>query len=628
MDDSSLPRRGITRRDFVGGTLVGAGVALLSARSPAETQKLGVAWSGYAGVGDYAVSNGTTGDVMGAAHKIRDRAYDGDLPDVIDTREEYDVVVVGGGFSGLAAMYELQKLRAQSTCLLIDNYPIFGGFAKSNEFDVDGYRIAGPQASINFFLPNGPGAFADVVAEYWDALGIPEHFQFVQPEGANPAMVFPKATSGPLYYGEQCGSFGYYFDNELTHGKGVWVNDIWSGDLKRAPMAESLKRGLLAVRDRRLQVKAETDQDAWMDGISFADLVTREMGLSPEVLSYMAPIMGTSGPSPQSSAYAWRSFPGVGRFAEGSPGFELANRWVSFPGGNAVLLRHFVKALFPDAIRGPRNFEAIATNPVNFAALDRAGDKRRMRLSATAVRVSHEGDPRVAERVSVVYEKGGKLYRVKARAVVLGIGSWVSKHIVGELPESYRSAASQFLYSPTLMVNVALRNWRFLDKLGISTARWFDGFGFYATIRQPMVVGARSAPFHPDKPIVMTFYVPIQRTDLPIEAQGPVGRTQLYATSYAEYERQIIAQMQKMFSAGGFNARRDVAGIVLNRWGHALMSPPPGFYFGKNGKPAPREVFRQHFGRIAFGNSELGNARWEGATIEGKRALTQVLETL
>jgi spermidine dehydrogenase len=301
---------------------------------------------------------------------------------------------------------------------------------------------------------------------------------------------------------------------------------------------------------------------------------------------------------------------------------------VSFPGGNAVLLRHFVKALFPDAIRGPRNFEAIATNPVNFAALDRAGDKRRMRLSATAVRVSHEGDPRVAERVSVVYEKGGKLYRVKARAVVLGIGSWVSKHIVGELPESYRSAASQFLYSPTLMVNVALRNWRFLDKLGISTARWFDGFGFYATIRQPMVVGARSAPFHPDKPIVMTFYVPIQRTDLPIEAQGPVGRAQLYATSYAEYERQIIAQMQKMFSAGGFNARRDVAGIVLNRWGHALMSPPPGFYFGKNGKPAPREVFRQHFGRIAFGNSELGNARWEGATIEGKRALTQVLETL
>ncbi|HVW70478.1 MAG TPA: NAD(P)-binding protein [Steroidobacteraceae bacterium] len=628
MSENSLPRDGITRRDFVGGALIGAGAALLSARSPAEARKLGAAWNGYAGVGDYAVSNGTTAEVMGSAHKIRDHAYDGDLPDVVDTREEYDVVIVGGGFSGLAALYELRKLRGQSTALLLDNYPIFGGFAKSNEFAVDGYRIAGPQASINFFLPNGPGALPDVVAEYWDALGIPWSFDFMEPSGASPGMVFPKATSGPLYYGEQCGSFGYYFDNALTQGKGVWVKDIWANDLKHAPMPEPLKRGLLALRDRRLQVKPQEDQDAWLDRISFAELVTREMGLSPDVLSYMAPIMGTSGPSPQSSAYVWRGFPGVGRFAEGSQGSEIAKRWVSFPGGNAVLLRHFVKALFPDAIRGPRSFEAIATGSVNPAALDQGGKKLRMRLSATAIRVSHEGDPRVAERVAIVYEKGGRLYRVRAKSAVLAIGSWVSKHIVRDLPESHQSAARQFLYSPTLMVNVALRNWRFLDKLGISTARWFDGFGFYATIRQPMVIGPRAAPFHPDKPIVMTFYVPIQRTDLPLEAQGPAGRAQLYGTSYAEYEQRITAQMQKMFAAGGFDARRDVAGIVLNRWGHSLMSPPPGFYFGKDGKPAPREVFRQRFGRISFGNSELGNIRWEGATIEGKRALTQILETL
>src|SRR5207245_697497 len=113
-------------------------------------------------------------------------------------------------------------------------------------------------------------------------------------------------------------------------------------------------------------------------------------------------------------------------------------------------------------------------------------------LSSTAVRVSHQGDSSAtAEHVNLVYEKGGRLYRVRARGAVLAIGSWVAKHIVTDLPSEYRAACDQFLYGPVLMVNVALRNWRFLDKLGFAAARWFDGFGFYSSVRQPMVVGHR-----------------------------------------------------------------------------------------------------------------------------------------
>jgi spermidine dehydrogenase len=251
-----------------------------------------------------------------------------------------------------------------------------------------------------------------------------------------------------------------------------------------------------------------------------------------------------------------------------------------------------------------------------------------MRLSATVVKVSHDGDTNSASQVSVVYEKGGKLYSLKAKGVVLAIGSWVAKHIISDLPTEYRAAFDQFLYGPILMVNVALRNWRFLDKLGFSAARWFDGFGFYSMIRRPMVIGGRPTPFDPDKPIVMTFYVPVQRPDLPLEAQGPAGRAQMYGTSYADYERRIVTQMRRMFSSGGFDARRDIAGIVLNRWGHVLIYPPPGFYFGKDGKPPPQKVLRERFGRIALGHSELGDLDWNGATVEGKRAITQVLEVI
>jgi len=142
-----------------------------------------------------------------------------------------------------------------------------------------------------------------------------------------------------------------------------------------------------------------------------------------------------------------------------------------------------------------------------------------------------------------------------------------------------------------------------------------------------MIVGRRPTPFHPDKPVVMTFYVPIQHLELPLAAQGPAGRAQLYGTSYADYEHRLVAQMQMMFSATGFDAHRDIAGIVLNRWGHARMSPPPGFFFGKAGIPSPLTVLRRRFGRIAFGNSELSGAQsWSAAVSEGKRAITQVLD--
>ena len=613
---------GITRRDFVGTALAGAGAALLLNPSPAAAQELGPDWTGYGGVGDYRLSNGNSADVASAAHRIRDGVYRSEPRDVIDTEEVYDVLIVGGGFAGISAMYEFHKRKPDGRCLLLDNHPIFGGFAKANEFDVDGYRIAGPQASINFLLPRPTDGPPENV---WHELGLPDHFQFARPGGRDSKVVFPKSTSGPLYFGEQSATVGYFFQNSLTQGKGSWFKDIWDGDLQRAPWPESFKRDLRALRDRWPRLKLD-ESDAWLDRITFGDLVTKVMGLSPEVLSYVAPILGVAGHSADVSAYAAAGLvPGLNRFAAGTPEAERASRWMSFPGGNATLMRHYVKAILPDAIRGPMGFEAIANNPLNLAALDRAGAACRLRLSSTAIRVSHEGDPKAADFVGVVYERKGRLYRVRARAAVVAIGSWVAKHIVSDLPADYRAAQDRFLYEPILMVNVALRNWRFLDKLGFGAARWFDGFGFYGTIRQPMLTGRNPAPFHPDKPIVMTLYVPIQNPELPLEAQGPAGRAQLYGTSYADYERQIVGQMQRMFSSAGFDARRDIAGIVLNRWGHALPMPPPGFFFGKDGKPAPREILRNRFGRIAFGHSELGRMNWTGATVEGKRAMEQSL---
>jgi spermidine dehydrogenase len=84
-----------------------------------------------------------------------------------------------------------------------------------------------------------------------------------------------------------------------------------------------------------------------------------------------------------------------------------------------------------------------------------------------------------------------------------------------------------------------------------------------------------------------------------------------------------------MLGEAGFDARRDIAGIVLNRWGHAYIAPQPGFYFGTAGRPAPLPVIRERHGRIAFGHSELsGRQSWGRAAQESRRALQQVLEVI
>jgi spermidine dehydrogenase len=142
-----------------------------------------------------------------------------------------------------------------------------------------------------------------------------------------------------------------------------------------------------------------------------------------------------------------------------------------------------------------------------------------------------------------------------------------------------------------------------------------------------MTVGDYQPPLDPDQPIVLSFYAPFFYPGQSAQAQGILGRTELFSTSYAGYEQKTMAQLETLFADTGFDARRDVAGLVLNRWGHAYIIPEPGFYFGRNGEPAPRDIIRQRYGRIAFGHSELhGNQHWGAAADEGRRAVQQVLE--
>ena len=296
----------------------------------------------------------------------------------------------------------------------------------------------------------------------------------------------------------------------------------------------------------------------------------------------------------------------------------------SFPGGNSGFARYFLKHIIPSAIAGAPVFDDIITGAINFRELDNPGQPVRIRLRSSALSVRHEGSGGSAVRVVVAH--GGKLYAIRAKGVVMATGGWINRYVVRDLPDDFRHAYAQFNHAPFLVANVALSNWRFLYRLGITACRWEGGFGHTCNIRQPMRVGSRPAPLDPDKPVTLTFYVPMHTPGLPVKAQIAKARAELFYTSYGEYESRILQQMNMLFAASGFNAERDVRGIVLNRWGHAYVVPEPGLFFDTPTRTAPRNIIKRGYGRIAFGHSELqGYQHWGPAADEGRRAMQQLL---
>ena len=154
----------ISRRDFLDGTLVASAGMLVAGACPfplsgQAASEISSGWTGYTGEGDYKAAAGNTEPVIQSAHAVRDGKYDKVPPEITETGEVYDCVVVGGGFAGLSAgLFFNQRATSNRTCLIVDNARIFGGVAKRNEFVVDGHRLFAPQASVHF-QPPYPNSF-------------------------------------------------------------------------------------------------------------------------------------------------------------------------------------------------------------------------------------------------------------------------------------------------------------------------------------------------------------------------------------------------------------------------------------------------------------------------------------
>ena len=400
------------------------------------------------------------------------------------------------------------------------------------------------------------------------------------------------------------------------------------------PIDEKTKNDFIWMETYRQPPERE-DWMEWLDSMTYEEFLVNEMGIdNPKITEYLEPFgaaMGMGlGPDSISALQAHNFLqPGVIQYTRqlglGDPtDYVFLAQW---PGGNTGTLRHIVQKLNPDIYGKTEKLSDVLSNPVDRSVIDAADRPVRMRLSSLVVHVEHEGEPGSADHVNVTYLKDDRMRRVKARRVVMAGQQHLNKRVVADLPDGHREAMDQFMHAPMMMINVALRNWKFMDKLGVASVRWFDDdLGWFTTLRRQMIIdGEEPMPMEPDKPTVLTMYNSFCQRGLPIEQQTVAARMRMFGMTYADIEKKVRDQFTEMFAEGGFDADRDIAGIIVNRQGHAYAATPPGFFFGKDGKPPISDIIRQPYGRIAFAHAELmGMQMWEGAVHEGERAGQQV----
>ena len=104
-----------------------------------------------------------------------------------------------------------------------------------------------------------------------------------------------------------------------------------------------------------------------------------------------------------------------------------------------------------------------------------------------------------------------------------------------------------------------------------------------------------------------------------------MGRTKMYDMTLEDFEVRIRDELARMLGPGGFDADRDIAGIVVNRWGHGY-SYSGDILLDGSPEPALYEVARVRAGNITIANSDAAWMPYAHAAIDqAHRAVDELL---
>ena len=592
---------------------------------------------------DPPISTGLRGSHPGSfetAHSLRDGTFWSKAGKPIELREKYDLVVVGGGISGLAAAHFFrERVGTSARILILENHDDFGGHAKRNEFHLDG-RLA---------LLNGGTLEIDSPTPY-----SPEAGGLIRKLGIDPPA-FEKKYSDQSIYQSLGLSEGIFFDQETfgadklvvgvpRHKRSAHQSKSWAEFLALAPLSPAVQRDVARIEEAKIDYLpglTSAQKKDRLSRISYKDFLLNVAKVDPGVVPfYQKRTHGEWGVGIDAE-------PALDCWALGLPGFQGMNLepgaaprmsytaagyanggsyQFHFPDGNASIARLLVRDLIPLAVPGS-SAEDVVTAEVDYSQLDRDGSPLRIRLNSTVVRVQNLGDPSAAQGVEVAYASGGQVFNVRAGHCVLACWNMVIPYLCPALPAKQKEALHYLVKVPLIYTSVAIRNWTSLQKLGVHSVSAPGAYWLGASLNWPMKMGAYNSSVRPQEPVLLRLSRTPCKPGLPVREQQIAGRQEIQATTFETYERTLRDQLQRTFHQGGFDPARDIEAITVNRWPHGY-----GYEYNPLFDPEwpegeqPHIVGRKQFGRIAIANTDSGATAYTDVAInQAFRAVNELL---
>ena len=586
------------------------------------------------------------------------------LEEVTDLGESNDLIVVGGGISGLSAAYFYQERTASNqNILILDNHDDFGGHAKRNEFQVDGREMLtyGGSQSIE-----SPSYYEEVSKKLMVDLGIDFQkfytaydFDYFKNRGLTSSFFFNKETYGENKIVRNVPNYRY----DINHKNNTKPENI-KKVVKEMPISDKSKdefaRLFLDKTDFFPEMALE-EKFYHLENMSYEEYLRKYHKVGDEVVGLFHTMLWSLW------GVGTESIPAFGAFSDGLPGFSglgfteeegttepenemydistydetiegfMSKNEVSdepyifhFPDGNATIARLLVRKMIPNAISGS-TMEDIVTAKADYSQLDLPDQNTRIRLDSTVISAKNVNDG-----VEVIYVNQGKLYKVSGKKCILACYNGIIPELCPELPKKQKEALKYNVKVPLVWIQVAMKNWHMFANKGISRAISPNSFFNNMYIDFPVSIGDYQYPQTFDEPVVFLMnHVPTRPYEgLTNREQHRKGRYDILKLSFQDYEDKIIDHLSAMF--GPDFKEEDLAGITVNRWAHGYSYEynslfDNAFFDGRmpdsmNNERYPHVMGRKPIGNISIANSDSGGSAYvDAAIVQADRAVNELL---